>query len=33
MYNKNSRKKYSKLIKNNKEYYVVIETPNSMKFD
>jgi len=33
MYNKISQKKYSKLIKNNKEYYVVIETPNSMKFD
>ncbi|MCS3530754.1 hypothetical protein [Chryseobacterium sp. JUb7] len=30
---KNYRKKYSELIKNNKEYYVVIETPNSMKFD
>lgn len=33
MYNKISKKKYSKLIKNNKDYYIVIETPNSMKFD
>ncbi|WP_261511753.1 hypothetical protein [Chryseobacterium paludis] len=33
MYDKVSKKKYNKLIKNNKEYYVVIETPGSMKFD
>lgn len=33
MDNKIYKRKYSKLIKNNKEYYVVIETPNSMKFD
>jgi len=33
MYDKISKKKYNKLIKNNKEYYVVIETPGSMKFD
>jgi hypothetical protein len=33
MDNKIYKRKYSKLIKNIKEYYVVIETPNSMKFD
>ena len=33
MDNRTYKKKYSKLIKNNKEYYVIIETPNSMKFD
>lgn len=33
MYNKISKKKYSKLIKSDKEYYIIVETPNSMKFD
>jgi len=33
MDNKIYKRKYLKLIKNTKEYYVVIETPNSMKFD
>jgi len=33
MYNKTSKKRFQKLIKNGKEYYVVIEVPNSMKFD
>lgn len=33
MYDKTSKKKYNKLIKNNKEYYIVVENPNSMKFD
>lgn len=33
MNNKTYKKKYSKLIKDNKEYYVIIETPNSMKFN
>ncbi|MCU7613910.1 hypothetical protein N0B16_05625 [Chryseobacterium sp. GMJ5] len=33
LYHKKYRKKYLKLVKNNKEYYVVLETPNSMKFD
>ncbi|GEM_PF-4011154 len=30
---KKYKKKYSKLIKNNKEYYVVIKTPNYLIFD
>jgi hypothetical protein len=33
IYNKISKKRFQKLIKNSKEYYVVIETQNSMKFD
>lgn len=33
MYNKVSKKKYHKLINNDKEYYVIIESPNSMKFN
>lgn len=33
MDNKEYRKKYFKLMKFKKDYYVVIETPNSMKFD
>jgi len=33
MDNKEYRKKYFKLMKLKKEYYVVAETPNSMKFD
>lgn len=33
MDNKIFRKKYHKLIKDSKEYYVIIESPNSMKFD
>jgi hypothetical protein len=31
--NKKYRNKYTKLVKDSKEYYVVIKTPNSMKFD
>ncbi|WP_294314796.1 hypothetical protein [uncultured Chryseobacterium sp.] len=33
IYNKISKRKYSKLIKSDKDYYIIIETPNSMKFD
>ncbi|ROI06327.1 hypothetical protein EGI16_00015 [Chryseobacterium sp. G0240] len=31
--NKKYKNKYSNLIKDNKKYYVVIETPSSMKFN
>lgn len=33
MDNKKYKRKYSKLIKDKKEYYVVIKTPSAMKFD
>lgn len=33
MNNKKYRRKYLNLVKDNKEYYVVIKTPNLLKFD
>jgi len=33
MDNKKYRRKYSNIVKGNKEYYVVIKTPNLLKFD